>query len=760
MTTKPLSLPAGGAGGTPPAAAIVTAEGGAPATVLPITAEEFNGLISYGVDKELMLFRLNNNVSQMQDVSLKETRQAEVKAAVTDDAIRAVAANLKIAVVMKYEYIPDGMAPIKAKIDATKATKGNWPVNHIINLNEAKYSTLYITSDIHSDVRKFLQLLLKEGFITINSTADFDPYGGGAAPYDVNQDNIYKPEVINNITWIKDNTLLVLVGDIVDGSRGVVNGVIMDVNDPKGVFDLLLHVLLFNLRVSARRKNSDVLFTIGNHDYATVMRSSGESMKKHIHANAQTFFRSKFPDSGEYFTRRSEALRPFYDHSPYLLLRLNNGDKTEIACVHAGFHKIESVGGPVLSDIIQLEAIQGVIDESKTASSIYYPDGGKKTENPIHKLLGGGRQEDIHDDKYLLAGPLWTRMYANDDRLIDPKTSTEFSDPICKAIQATNIDMIVVGHCPTTETTSKRIDAVKTAGGKTYEGCASNYSSTNKGCVVADCDLAGHGPYLAFVDVGPSEMWRPGANKDRNAEFLKFTKGEVAGARYYGLIERKPAGSLPIPVWAQVGGKGPGAGGAKPGAAKPGAAKPGAGGTLQTIEAVLLNTSTINPPPVRPLLFHIVKYMEQALLLNLNGQLSNNYTTTNINIDLATGVLSTIAQNPSAAIASKSIKANESELNATFEPLLTKIYPTTSTILPHEKTAVTSMTTLLSNLSKSTLADKYIEASTIVRTLDSGPVTTGGYRRRSRSRSRSKRKSPKRSGSSTPRNRFANRNSC
>ena len=53
-----------------------------------------------------------------------------------------------------------------------------------------------------------------------------------------------------NVEWIAGDTLLVILGDLVDGT------------DPRT--RLLIHILIFNLRISARAVNGDVLFTIGN----------------------------------------------------------------------------------------------------------------------------------------------------------------------------------------------------------------------------------------------------------------------------------------------------------------------------------------------------------------------------------------------------------------------------------------------------------------------------------------------------------------
>ena len=141
----------------------------------------------------------------------------------------------------------------------------NYIQNNDTNLNPVldtkRFEHVYITSDIHSDLRKFVQTLLNNGIIEIEKSDGiaFDPYS---------KDDIYSPELITNIIWKNNHTLLVIIGDLVDGKR-----LNKQVDDPEGSFELRLHMFLYNMRIQAMQHNSEVRFTLGNHDIISVLHN-------------------------------------------------------------------------------------------------------------------------------------------------------------------------------------------------------------------------------------------------------------------------------------------------------------------------------------------------------------------------------------------------------------------------------------------------------------------------------------------------------
>ena len=77
-------------------------------------------------------------------------------------------------------------------------------------------------------------------------------------------------EYVWTLEWVADDTMLMITGDLVDGMRVDPRGS-RTVDDQRGSYEMLLHILIFNLRIDARERNSDVLFTIGNHDLYSVL---------------------------------------------------------------------------------------------------------------------------------------------------------------------------------------------------------------------------------------------------------------------------------------------------------------------------------------------------------------------------------------------------------------------------------------------------------------------------------------------------------
>ena len=104
---------------------------------------------------------------------------------------------------------------------------------------ERDYARIVATSDVHADLWKFVQMLLLAKLVRSMSSSD----------------DIY--ELVWTLEWAAKDTLLVITGDLVDGKRETGT-----VTDPHGSYEMLLHILLFNLRIGARKRNSDLMFNI------------------------------------------------------------------------------------------------------------------------------------------------------------------------------------------------------------------------------------------------------------------------------------------------------------------------------------------------------------------------------------------------------------------------------------------------------------------------------------------------------------------
>jgi hypothetical protein len=132
------------------------------------------------------------------------------------------------------------------------------------------YKQIYALGDLHADYASFYKRLGNHGIIkepTIPKKISERIFG------------INKQAAVDNLVrqatdfeWTADEgTLLVICGDIVDGKRVFTDrytglSSIHKVDDDHGVFEILLHIFLKNLKFRAMEKKSDVICIFGNHD--------------------------------------------------------------------------------------------------------------------------------------------------------------------------------------------------------------------------------------------------------------------------------------------------------------------------------------------------------------------------------------------------------------------------------------------------------------------------------------------------------------
>ena len=116
---------------------------------------------------------------------------------------------------------------------------------YIIDKNA--YDHIYVTSDIHADLEKLDNMITKLGLVNYTDTSPKTP--------------VMLPVYTE---WIPERTLFIIVGDVVDGAR---NSEGSKIPDPVGNIELMLHAYLYNIRIKARMKKSEVRFVIGNHDF-------------------------------------------------------------------------------------------------------------------------------------------------------------------------------------------------------------------------------------------------------------------------------------------------------------------------------------------------------------------------------------------------------------------------------------------------------------------------------------------------------------
>ena len=395
------------------------------------------------------------------------------------------------------------------KISNTKYFRNK--TNYIINAQD--YDNVYVTSDIHSDYRKFVKKLKDIGLIDTS----INPY----------IDDIYTSNLVTNTDWIPEKTLLVIVGDLVDGRRH------SEVADVNGSFELLLHIFIYNLRLSAHEKNSEIIFTIGNHDFHSVIKISDNntSLTKTTYAFTNTMTYSSlmfynngssvFNDSYKIIKNKQKFLLPFYNCSPYFFIIIRYNDVNEVILVHGGIHNSEDTN---TEDIIKkLEEIQ--INVLKTNLNTL--------DDNICNFFSDG-----------FTSPLWTRFYASNSNACNKLFEKENN----------NNNLIVVGHCPTYSLDSNKFCNIK----KLMHDDKSVYvdCDDNGGCVTIGCfNKSDNAPRLVFVDTAMSAAFArlPSVNSNpetRRSEFLLLTHDNtIHNSRYYNSIKRIASQNDIINIW-------------------------------------------------------------------------------------------------------------------------------------------------------------------------------------------------------------------
>ncbi len=347
---------------------------------------------------------------------------------------------------------------------------------------DGDFDRVFVTSDIHADLRKFVQILLACGLITIGTHTHDHIYE--------NETNIY--EIVWEARWVAKRTLLVICGDLIDSGWGPTDEQTSDsdhLRDVRGSYEFLLHCLLFNLRIQARHetRGSDVRFTIGNHDAGTVT-ACGEDGLKNIHPGYVEDRHVSFASGGNpSVLKRRNMLLPFYACSPYIMLTMR-----AIAFVHAGF--VDNSGADIYADALERQNRLNNTHLQKTETQDLL-DFFKPTQGGEAKVK-----------------ELWTRAYAGDT----PCTASTAYD---------KYKLIAVGHCVThTQRNLKALIAAQCADTPEKHGCV----------LTQDCRTTG-GPLIALVDTGMSAAFRATKadrvteNGKRHVGMLMLHKHEQSG---------------------------------------------------------------------------------------------------------------------------------------------------------------------------------------------------------------------------------------
>jgi hypothetical protein len=179
------------------------------------------------------------------------------------------------------------------------------------------YKKVIVMSDIHADLLVFVSTLIKSNIMR------FIDDHGNVVPFNI--DDINENYRTYNVLeeYLQDysfefnhrDTILYILGDIVDGSRQCLQKekiVTCNVQNITGLNEILIHLILWNLRLSAIKNRSYVKIIIGNHDLDLL--TIPNLAKGYLDQNTKNFYENDIVNGNDddIFALRRKVLSPFY----------------------------------------------------------------------------------------------------------------------------------------------------------------------------------------------------------------------------------------------------------------------------------------------------------------------------------------------------------------------------------------------------------------------------------------------------------------
>lgn len=397
------------------------------------------------------------------------------------------------------------------------------------------YTQIYALGDLHADYASFFKRLEDLGIIEapknnfwlkqpikidINTTAELE--------------DLIK--LASDFKWIaKEGTLLVICGDIVDGRRDF-NDVFWnnekikhEVDDHNGVFEILLHIFLKNLKFQASKKGSDVICIYGNHDLSLFFplpeyKVGNVNMKftlpsKYIHTSSYEFFNRSS-------RTRARWLTPFYKNNFYFLFELTNKDIPEIQFVHGALHTENKNHSRTPVSIYEntIKFQKNTHDRWKTHWETKYKF--KETEEQVSDLEKLWLLDGVRDHKTNKT-VVWDRIYSG---MEENDNMCDFTDGD-KITTIRNGPTIISGHCQNSRQNYVHKEIIGTRPCMKKEGNIEiREGKGSRNCIYPKCYNKNGIPKIVMVDNEMSSCFNHSRDADggmRQVEILLISKNET-----------------------------------------------------------------------------------------------------------------------------------------------------------------------------------------------------------------------------------------
>lgn len=366
------------------------------------------------------------------------------------------------------------------------------------DIKYGQYEYTFVMSDIHADFRRFIMTMIKNKIIMLlDNGKEINDYDSEINNLISNKFYIYDLVMKYTIKFKKPSCNLIILGDLVDGQRLIfLSGVpyYKEVTDPYGIFEYLLLIILYNLRISAKKIQSRVDIVLGNHELLSLFgrydddKFTKDNFRDFVHLSAKNVF-------GDYQTRL-KILAPFFLIQPSLFVQLvnrNDADKLIAIMLHGSFSHDKNPFTDITKDVLDYlnDRIKYILYDCFENNKLYYhtPDENASLQN----ILKNGDDNSVKGFMDLVAN---SRLFAED--LMEKDTECV---NIKKTTEMNNI-FIVMGHCPMQQYVKKQLPYVTGQNGYTdncdYKSC------TIKDCVFIGC-VHNNSPRMIVVDNGLSE---------------------------------------------------------------------------------------------------------------------------------------------------------------------------------------------------------------------------------------------------------------
>ena len=360
----------------------------------------------------------------------------------------------------------------KPNIDAIRNSS-----NGSMEINEGEYTYSYVISDIHADFRKFMMILMRANIISLYNPKTDQIQTDSMIQYHLEQivkDHMYIYRLVStyDIAFKEKSTNLIILGDLVDGKRPYYDNdaddpnVFGEIYDKLGLFELLIHIILYNLRLSGQTSRSTVTIILGNHEIMTLFNNSYTIGHDYVDAATINTFTS--------YSMRSDILIPFYLFNPCIFQIIKKPFGIRAILSHGSFSgerqnfsNITLINLLKYSDTIRNILFDSFINEQKIIKT-------RATKTDLNSL----------NDLDFINSVIWSRyfpkMFLEGTSELDVHPTVEESGCV-QIASIPNIDFFIMGHCTTAAFINKRLDNIQ------FDNKEYNYCTGYKDCVFVGC---------------------------------------------------------------------------------------------------------------------------------------------------------------------------------------------------------------------------------------------------------------------------------